>query len=285
MDIKKNVDLKPYNTYHTGGRSDFLCICRDLDELEEALVFARENNLEKMIIGGGSNVLFSDVGFKGFVIVNKIDHIKFGDDKIQAGSGYPLSKLLSESAKMGLSGMEFLAGIPGTVGGAVVGNAGSAEKSIAGVLSSVAVYSPDGDIFELRPDEIEFSYRKSNLPERNLIVLEASFLLKKGDPKKSSKVIRENIKIKSQKQPVGFSCGSYFKNPKGITAGEVIEKLGFKGKKVGGAQVSFEHANFIINTGNAKSKDIYKLAQQIKKAAKEKLEINLEEEVRYIGDF
>lgn len=285
MKIEKNKSLAQFITYQTGGAADFLCVCESLDDLEEALCFAGEKGLEYLVLGGGSNILFSDDGFRGLIILNKINYLNFNGETVSIGSGYSLAKLVSEMTKKGLSGLEFLAGISGTIGGAVFGNAGSWGRSVSEVVKTVKVYTPDGDVVELLPNELEFGYRKSNIGERNLIILEVDLSLKKDDPRKIKSRISENLKKKSETQPKEKSCGSFFKNPKGHSAGELIEKAGLKRKKIGGAQISEKHANFILNLGNAKSSDIYELAQAAKKAVKEKFEIELEEEVKLIGNF
>lgn len=285
MEIRKNINLSQYCTYRTGGNVDFLCICKNLDDLEDALFFAEEKGLEHFILGGGSNVLFSDDGFRGIVIVNKIDTINFEGERVSVGSGYSLAKLISETAERGLSGLEFLAGIPGTVGGAVFGNAGSWDHSISEAIKTVKIYTPDGDIVELLPDELGFNYRKSNIGERNLIILEVDFRLKKDSSEEIKEKIAENLKKKAETRPKGLSCGSFFKNSKEHSAGELIEKVGLKGEKIGSAQISEKHANFIINLGNATSSEIYQLAQLAKRAVKEKFGIELEEEIKLIGGF
>ena len=285
MEIQKNISLSQYNTYNTGGTADFLCVCRKFEDLEGTLFFAEEKGLEHFILGGGSNVLFSDDGFRGMVIVNKIESLSFEEEGMSVGAGYSLAKLLSETAGKGFLGLEFLAGIPGTVGGAVFGNAGSWDHSISEAIKTVKIYTPDGDIVELLPDELGFNYRKSNIGERNLIILEVDFRLKKDSSEEIKEKIAENLKKKAETRPKGLSCGSFFKNSKEHSAGELIEKVGLKGEKIGSAQISEKHANFIINLGNATSSEIYQLAQLAKRAVKEKFGIELEEEVKLIGDF
>jgi UDP-N-acetylmuramate dehydrogenase len=285
MEIQSNISLNNYSTYRTGGKADFLCECKDKEDMIEALCYAKNNNLDYIVIGGGSNILVSDKGYRGLVMANKIGGIEIEDNKVTVGAGVPMPKLILMLQDIGLSGLEFMAGIPGTVGGAIMGNAGAWKHEISENLVNIVVIDNEDGIREIKSRDITFSYRKSNFQESDYIITAATFKLKK----KESALIKEEtigyLKKKIKAQPKGLYCGSYFKNPKEKPAGMIIEELVFKGKKVGGAEVSEKHANFIINTGNATSKDIYDLSLSIKNRAKEKLGIDLIEEVKLIGDF
>lgn len=285
MEITNNVNLSKCNFYRTGGQADFYCECRKALDFLEALEFAKGRKIPFVIIGGGSNILVSDKGFRGLVIVNKIKDLKSSGARVEVGSGYGMAKMLVFLLEGGLSGLEFMAGIPGTVGGAIYGNAGSFGQSISDYLVSVTVINEKRKIVKRDKKDLKFSYRKSSLSDSGDLVILAVFDFKKGNPREIKEKMNGYLKKKKLAQPPGFSCGSYFKNPKGDYAGRVIEELNFKGKEIGGAQVSKKHANFIVNTGHATSDDIYRLAQEIKKAAREKLGVKLEEEVKYIGEF
>lgn len=285
MEIQSNICLSKYSTYRTGGPADFLGECKSKKELLSAIDYAKDRKLDFRVIGGGNNILFSDAGFRGLVIVNKIGGIEINGTRITVGSGYPISKLTLELSNKGLSGLEFMIGIPGTIGGAISGNAGAWGHEISEKLEKIAVIDKNNNLKEIYSKDIIFSYRKSDLAKKGYIVISATFKLEKREPNEIKKEMKDYLEKKRDSQPKGFSCGSYFKNPKEKPAGMIIEDLGFKGKRIGGAQVSEKHANFILNTGNAVSKDIYQLAQMIKKAAKEKLGIELKEEVKYIGKF
>jgi UDP-N-acetylmuramate dehydrogenase len=282
MKIEKDINLKPYSTYRTGGKADFLCVCEKRSELVESIRYAKEQGIDYVVIGGGSNVLFSDSGFRGLVVVNRSSSIKIKENLIEVDSGFSLSKLIIKSTESGLSGFENLTGIPGTIGGAIYGNAGAFGSEISDNLIKVTVFRGGEEVI-LKKDEITFGYRNSLFKENDDLILTATFKLIKSKPeriKKDQKAI-----IEKRNNPKGLTCGSFFKNPKGDSAGRIIDSLGLKGESVGGAVVSESHANFIINTGNATSIDIYKLSRKLKKEVKKSHNTDLTEEVQLIGDF
>lgn len=312
MDIKENIILASYTTLRVGGPAKFFCEAKNEKEILEALEFAEEKKLPVFVLGGGSNILVSDKGFDGLVI--KILNTKYRilDTKIDCGAGCLLSKIVSESVKAGLTGLEWAAGIPGTVGGAVWGNAGAFGYCIAEAVESVKVIDTGAlstgslAVLGMTASGCQFSYRDSIFKENpNLIIFSVLLKLKKGDSVKSQQKVKEILAARKEKQPFYFpSSGSFFKNPivknrkiveeykrdtgnkseKGvIPAGYIIEALGLKGKKIGGAQVSDKHANFIMNTGKAKAEDFIILAAIIKTRVRNKFGIQLKEEVQMVG--
>jgi len=246
-------------------------------------------------LGGGSNLLVSDKGFKGVVIKVQITNYKFQTNSksqitnISAGAGLPLNKLVQLAAERGLTGLEWAAGIPGTVGGAVFGNAGwpSNKKNISSVIKWV-------EVLETKPKsksriknyglkDCKFVYRDSVFKHKpGLVILSVCLKLREGNIKKIKKEISEILEKRKGRTPVGFSAGSIFKNPPGKRAGELIEKCGLKGKKIGGAEISKIHANFIVNLDGATAEDVKKLINLIKKEVRKKFKIILEEEIQKI---
>ena len=309
LNIKENVILAPYTTFKIGGPARYFIEISDKNELLEVFDFVSKKNLKYFILGGGSNLLISDKGFDGVVI--KIKLTEFNVDKKQnvfiVSSGVPLAKIIRESAAEGMSGMEWAAGIPGTVGGAIRGNARAFGKDTSTVIESVEFLDAnDMKIKNFDHNECEFSYWGSIFKKKeNLIVLSAKIKLESGDKNKSQEEITNIIKKRIAVQPQGVgSPGSFFLNPvvtndelrqeferdKGmkskddkLPAGWIIEQAGLSGKKIGGAMVSEKHANFIVNNGNATAEDVLMLTSYIKQQVRDKYGIQLESEVNYVG--
>jgi len=321
--FQKNVSLKNYTTFKIGGRAKYFFAAKTKGDLIEAVSVAKKLRLPFFILGGGSNLLISDDGFKELVIKIENLKLKIENSKLIVDAGVSLSKLVDISTKRGLTGLEWAVGIPGTVGGAVFGNAGAFQKSMKNVVKEVEVY----DAKELRIENYElsdcqFGYRDSvfkqkknqstkqsfvlgrapkhikNLCARcpDLIILSVVFKLKKGRKSEIKKKIKEYLNYKKETHPLNYpSAGSVFKNPSpsqvflkkfgrasGFSAGELIQKCGLKGKKIGNAKISEKHANFIVNLGNARAKDVKKLINLAKKEVKKKFKINLEEEIELL---
>jgi len=243
---------------------------------------ANEEKIPYLVIGAGSNLLVSDEGFRGLVIKMTSDNLEVNGEQIIAESGLPISKLVKETADKGLSGLEFLAGIPGTVGGAVVGNAGAWGESLGDKISQVEVLKEKGKAAWIDKDNCQFSYRDSVFKHKTWIVLRVKITLKKGSSQKIKTKIEENLNKKSN-QPHEPSAGCIFVNPRPDIAAKLIEECGLKGKTAGGAKISEKHSNFIVNTGEAKAKDVCQLINEVKKSVKEKFGVDLQEEVRFIG--
>ena len=328
VEIQENIPLAPYTTFKVGGAARFFAEAKNEEEIIKAISFAEDKNLPFFILAGGSNVLISDKGFGGLVI--KISNFEFqiSNLRIECGAGCLLSKIVNESVKNNLTGFEWAAGIPGTIGGAVRGNAGALGHNMANVVESVKVLRIRNSKFEIRNkfkiqnsnnqnksqlqitnyklQDCQFSYRDSVFKQNNnLIILSVALKLQEGDMEKSRQVVKDILKKRKQKQPLNFpSAGSFFRNPAvkdkklikeferdtrqkiigdKIPAGYLIEALGLKGKKIGGAMVSQSHGNFIVNAGNAKAEDVVILASLIKQKVRNRFGIQLLEEVQYVG--
>jgi len=281
MKLEKNKSLKEMTTWRVGGPADFFVEARSVEEAKEAIAFANKEKIPFVIIGNGSNILVNDNGFRGLVI--KINDKKInikGKNIIECSSGLSLAQLMKLANDNNLYGAEFLWGIPGTVGGAIVGNAGMNNMEIKNILASIKYIDSTGKIVLLKKDDIKFTYRSSSLKSKNIVIISAKFKLSK---KKNNFSI--NLPRKRENQPIGFSAGSVFKNPrKGWAAGKMIEDLNLRGKKIGGAKISEMHGNFILNINNAKSSDILKLITEIQDKVKNKFGVQLKTEVRLLGE-
>jgi UDP-N-acetylmuramate dehydrogenase len=288
--MERNVLLSKYTTFRIGGRAKYFFKARNKKELISAIKFAKSKRLPFFVLGGGSNLLVSDKGFRGVVIKIQITNYKFQTNSksqitgISVGAGLSLSKLVQLAAEKGLSGLEWAVGIPGTVGGAVYGNAGAFKKSMKDITKTVTVLEGGFKIKKYKNKDCRFGYRDSVFKHnKNLIIISTELKLKKGEKKEIQKKIKENLEYKKRVQPLNYaSAGSIFKNPHNFSAGELIEKCGLKGKKIGGAKISEKHANFIVNLKKAKAKDVKNLINLIKKEVKKKFKINLEEEIRFL---
>ena len=282
-DIKKlkvgkcevNVDLKNYCTYKVGGIGKILVIPNNLPCLLKLIEYIKKNKIKYKILGNGSNLIFGD--FDGVLIkLDKFDDLKINDTTIVVGAGYPLIKLAIKVSKLGLTGLEFATGIPGTVGGAVYMNAGAYKTDMGYIVSEVKVIDSDLNIKTLYNKELNYHYRDSLFQHADYIILEAKIVLKKGNKDEIMEIIENRKQRRLLTQPLEYpSAGSVFRNPINDFAGRLIEDIGYKGKEVGGAKVSEKHANFIINYNNAKSEDIIKLINNIKKDVKLKHNIDL----------
>jgi len=285
--IKKNIKLAPYTTFKIGGPAKYFFISKTKKDLIKAILFAKKEKLPFFILGGGGNVLVSDRGFRGMVIKVRSQKSEVRSNKIFAETGISLGQLVQLSLKNNLSGLEWAIGIPGTLGGAIYGNAGAFGKSIGDNIKEVEVLDLKKEKTKiLKNKECQFSYRETIFKKKqpNLIIFSAKLQLKKGNKSEIEEKIKEYLNYRKRTQPLNFpSAGSVFINPKGFSAGELIEKCGLKGKKIGQAQISAKHANFILNLGGAKAKDVEKLIILIKKKVKNKFEINLKEEIQYLG--
>ena len=239
-----------------------------------------------MVLGFGSNVLFSDKEYKGIIIkLDAFDEIEIQGTKVKAGSGVSLMRLASQTIRKGLSGLEFATGIPGTVGGAVYMNAGAYKSDMGYVVKEVKVLTKDLKVITMVNQEMDFHYRSSFLQKhKDYICLEATFKLKKGKKEEMEELVKERKKRRVESQPLEYpSAGSVFRNPEGDFAGRLIEELGYKGLTKGGAQISNKHANFIINIGGAKAKDILELIRFIQESVYDKYHIQLKVEQEFIN--
>ena len=295
--IKQNVSLLNYTTFRIGGKAKYFFIADKKEDLIRSVLMAKKINLPFFILGQGSNLLVSDKGYNGLVIKIENKKYKIKNNKIITEAGMPFAPLVSLAKTNNLTGLEWGIGIPGTVGGAVYGNAGAFKKSISDNVTQVEVFDSNTKKTKIfKNKECKFKYRESIFKnKKNLIILSAEFKFKKNNQREIQKLIQKYLNYKKSKQPLNYpSAGSIFKNTPNFSAGELIERSGLMGKKIGGAQISKKHANFIINLGNvhpvrntisngAKAKDVFKLIKLIKKQVKKKFKINLEEEIQYLG--
>lgn len=285
-DVVVNANLSKYTTYRVGGIAKVLVYPKDVDKLIELMEIIHENDIKALVLGNGSNILFSENIYDGIIIkLDMFDNIEFDDNKIIVGSGYSLVKLATEAVKQGLSGLEFASGIPGTVGGAVFMNAGAYGDDMSKVVKSVKVLTPDLEVINLTNEQLTFNYRESFIQKnRSYICLEATLELEHGEREALQDIVKERKLQRKRTQPLEYpTAGSVFRNPKGQYAGKLIEDLGLKGYTIGGAKISEKHANFIINTGDAKADDIKRIIDIVKRKARKKYKIKLRVEQRLIN--
>lgn len=272
-----NISLKKLTSYKLDDITKQLIYPENIDELKEIIKDIREDNFKYKVIGGGSNLIF-DGNYNGVLIkLDYFNNVEFDGTNIIVGAGYSLQKLAVTVCKMGLSGLEFATGIPGTIGGACFNNSGAYNSDMGYIVTYVKVLTPSLEIKTLYNKDLEYHYRTSFFKEHpGYIILEAKLKLKKGNKQDIIDIVTDRRKRRLESQPLNYpSAGSVFRNPEGNYAGKLIEDCGFKGKKVGGAKVSEKHANFIVNTGRAKGSDIIKLIKKIQNKVKEEYGIDL----------
>lgn len=280
--IQKNRNLSDITTMGVGGPAEYFAEVFSLDELRQAVAFSQKLRLRTMVLGRGSNSLFDDRGFKGLVILNRMAFLeRLGKTSIRAESGYNFSLLGAQTARWGLSGLEFASGIPGSVGGAIFMNAGANGKETCDTLKHVELIDHEGRLSSLSRDEMTFSYRKSPFQNRKVVITAATFELTENPNARQDQL--NIIQKRKATQPLSEkSAGCVFRNPSDSHSGALIEQCGLKGMQIGGAQVSLIHANFIVNTGNATTQDILNLAEHIRQRVHEQTGETLQMEIRAI---
>ncbi|EIT84996.1 UDP-N-acetylenolpyruvoylglucosamine reductase [Fictibacillus macauensis ZFHKF-1] len=281
-----NEPLKNHTTLKIGGPADLFFEPNSTESLEKAMKLITAAKVPFRAIGRGSNLLVADGGIEGVVIKlgDGLDHLYEEGDEFTVGAGYSLVKLATVLSRKGYSGLEFSAGIPGSVGGAVFMNAGAHGADMSCILKKALVLMPNGDLRWFTKEEMDFSYRTSILQSNGGICVEAVLDLKQGNKEEIMQELKKNKDYRRNTQPWNFPCcGSVFRNPLPHYAGQLIESSGLKGTSVGGAQISEMHANFIVNTGNAKAQDVLDLIALIQKEIKERHGVNIETEVEIIG--
>jgi UDP-N-acetylmuramate dehydrogenase len=308
INIKEKVPLSDFTSFHLGGPARYFMEVKNKNDLEEALEFIKKEKVDWFILGGGSNLLVSDQGFNGLVIKINNQKVEIQGTKIIAGAGLLLSEAVSLAGKNNLSGLEWAMGIPGTLGGAIFGNAGAYGSSISDNIEKVEVVDSSREKFSWKSyssGDCQFAYRNSIFKQRKeLIIFSVVFSLVLGKTEEIADKMKKIIQARIGKLPQDPSAGSFFKNPQvknqkvlaefekdqgikspdgKIPAGWLIDQLGLCGKKIGGAMVSAEHSNFIINTGGAKAEDVIILASLIKQKVRNHFGVQLEEEVQSIG--
>lgn len=282
--MKRNEPLSKHSSFKIGGPAEFYFEPKTISELKEALRFAKEKSKNVFFLGNGSNLLVSDKGFKGVVIRPRMSREVASGESVEAESGVPIGKLLNLLANKGLSGLEFMAGIPGSVGGSVAMDAGVGDKWLGLWVVRVWALDREGREKILSQKQCRFGYRKSIFQKGNLVITKVEFKLNKGDPEKIKEEIKQLWKARLAKQPYDLpSAGSFFKNPKGKFAGQLIDAAGCKGMRVGDAEVSLKHGNFIVNRGKAKASQVLKLAIKIQRKVMGKFRVKLEPEVKVLS--
>ena len=304
--VEQNFPLKQKTTMRVGGEARFFYQAKTIPQLIKAVKIARSLQIPHLILGGGSNIIVSDQGYPGLAIENRTSQIEVQDGQVAVDSGVFLDLLVRSLVEQGRGGLEFLAGIPGTVGGAVINNAGSFGWQINNFLISCLILDPDSQEKVVSPDKLGFDYRKSALKaqtegEEFPVILRAVFKVNKSSSEAVMRKINDYRRMREKNQPQQFSAGCIFCNPKikgdipkewqekvkegRISAGYLLDMAGAKKLREGGARVSPEHANFIINPSRAKAEQIKKLADKMKKLVKDKYGISLIREVEFIGKF
>ena len=281
-----NEKISNYTTYRVGGKARAICYPKGEDELIKLVSLLKKRNIKYFVLGNGSNVLFSDKLYDGIIIkLDNFNKISIDGNTITVGAGYPLIKLSNDAMRNSLIGLEFANGIPGTVGGAIFMNAGAYGEDMSKIVESVRVLTSDGKIEEFNNEEMKFSYRTSLLQDHlDYVCVGAKLKLGSGNKEEIEKIMTERRIQRRESQPLNFpSAGSVFRNPPGMYAGKLIDDMGLKGYTIGRAKVSEKHANFIVNTGNAKATDIKKIIDLIKQKALIKYGIRLRVEQRLIN--
>jgi len=284
--VSTKEPMSLHTTFRTGGAADIFAEPSDIGELKKALELLKGEPF--YLIGNGSNLLVSDKGIRGVVLhlTKGFDHIKVEGNTIICGSAATLSQIARVALDNSLSGFEFAAGIPGSLGGAVVMNAGAYDGEMRQVVKRVTLLDYEGRIVQKNVEEMHFAYRHSLLKEERFIVLEALIELQKGIPSDIRNKMNDLAARRREKQPLEYpSAGSTFKRPNGYFAAKLIQDAGLRGFCVGGAQVSQKHCGFVINRGNATSADIYKLIREVQKRVRDRLGVTLETEVICLGEF
>ncbi len=283
-----NEPMASHTTFRIGGPADYFVMPETVEELRGVLELCKEEHVPYFILGNGSNLLVGDKGFRGVVIqlYKNFDGLSVEGTKVTAKSGAMLIRVAKEAGKAGLTGLEFASGIPGTIGGAMVMNAGAYGGEMKDVVTAVTVLTKDGEIKTLTGEEMNFRYRGSVVEDEGYIVLEAVMELKEGNLEEIQGRIEELSVQRKTKQPIEYpSAGSTFKRPEGYFAGKLIQDANLRGYQVGGAQVSEKHCGFVINAGGATAADVMQLMKDVSEKVQEQFGVTLEPEVKRIGEF
>jgi UDP-N-acetylmuramate dehydrogenase len=289
-EIRGEVRFKEMLSFHTslriGGPADIFVVPQDIDDIRHALLYAEREQLPVAVVGGGNNLLVTDRGIRGVVLKLEgcLGRAEFNGEEAVAGAGVGLSALIREAAALNLGGIEPLVGIPATIGGALAMNAGTADGAIGDYVSAVYFLHPDGTIGECKPATGGFSYEQFSLPD-GAVLVGARLRFHRRPYGEIQKEIKQRLKLKKQTQPLALaSAGCVWKNPPGEQATKLIERVGLKGKRLNGAEISAKHANFIVNRGQASAADIQALMDLTRERVQAQLGITLETEIRVIGE-
>ena len=286
--ILEQESMKKHTTFRIGGPADIFAVPDTIEKAAKIIGICREQKVPFYVIGNGSNLLVSDQGYKGVVVqvYKNLSAIEIKGDIITAQAGAMLSVIAKKAMAASLTGFEFASGIPGTVGGAAVMNAGAYGGEMKQVLTEVTVLTREGELRRIPSEELKLGYRYSVIPEKGWIVLEAKLKLHRGDYDMIRARMDELKEKRVEKQPLELpSAGSTFKRPEGYFAGKLIMDAGLRGFSVGGAQVSEKHCGFVVNTGEATAKDVRDLIREVSRQVKTKFGVELEPEVKMLGEF
>ena len=286
--ILEQEPMCKHTTFRIGGAAKYFAMPKNTAEIQTLIAYCKEHKLDYCVLGNGSNVLFTDAGYDGLIIQigSAMSEIRVDGTSVYAQAGAILARVANLAYEAGLTGMEFAAGIPGSIGGAIVMNAGAYGGEMKDILQKVTVLTPDGTVQTLSVEELELSYRHSIIPEKGYLVISAVLKLQPGNADEIQSIMDDLKEKRVSKQPLEYpSAGSTFKRPEGYFAGKLIQDAGLRGFRVGGAQVSEKHCGFIINRDRATSTDICQLMQQVSEIVYEKFGVRLEPEVKKIGEF
>jgi UDP-N-acetylmuramate dehydrogenase len=289
--VQENAPVARFTSLRTGGPADWLVVVETVTALRKAVVLAWRCGCKCRVLGGGSNVLVSDEGIRGVVVLNRARGVCFTRGGVKAESGVSLSTLVRECVAQGLGGLEWAVGIPGSVGGAIVGNAGAWGGDVASALIRGQVLGQDGVVRTWLPERFTFGYRTSLLKApsspggRQEVVLGAEFRLQRRERKDLEERVEEIVSQRKASQPAGATCGSVFKNPPGDYAGRLIEAVGLKGHRRGSAEISGKHANFVVNRGGAKAADVKGLIDLARSSVSARFGTELELEIELLGEW
>lgn len=291
--LQRDASLAKYTSARLGGRADWLYLAKETNqELLEVVQTAWEEGLPVRILGGGANMLVSDKGVRGLVVVNRVTEIEFGDwhegRNVSASGGTGLLRLARDCAARGLSGLEWAVGVPGTLGGAIVNNAGAHGSDLSQIVADVVVYDIHKGPQMMTNSELQYGYRHSALKireDRHFVVLLATLMLEEDEPNVIEQRMEEFNAYRKRTQPPGASLGSIFKNPPDDYAGRLIEVCGLKGHQIGGVQVSPVHANFFVNLGEGSAQDYLSLIRYVQDVVSRKQGVNLELEIELLGEW
>ena len=280
--------MKQHTTFRVGGNADYFVMPQNAEEVKNIVALCKEAEMPYYILGNGSNLLVGDKGYRGVIIqiYKEMNHIRIDGDKVIAQAGALLSRVGTATLEAELTGFEFAAGIPGTVGGAVFMNAGAYGGEMKDIIANATVLTQDGDIVTINKEDLELGYRTSVIAKKGYVVLEAEYQLQKGD-KEAIRARMDELKVQRvTKQPLEYpSAGSTFKRPEGCFAGKLIQDAGLRGFQVGGAQVSEKHCGFVINKDQATAADIRELMRQVSDKVMQEFGVKLEPEVKTLGEF
>lgn len=281
-----NEPMSEHTTFEIGGPADFYVIPEDFDEVRDVIAACKDAGVDYFVLGCGSDLLVSDEGYRGVIVAvaDGLVGVSVEDDEICCQAGVGLREASEMACELGLSGLEFACGIPGSVGGACFMNAGAYGGCMADALKEVRVLLPDGSVDDVPVDELELGYRKSRIADEGWVVLSATFGLNPGDPEKIRATMDDLTHQREEKQPLELpSAGSTFKRPEGHFAGKLITDAGLKGYQSGGAAVSKKHAGFVVNVGGATAADVHAVIEHVQDEVERQFSVRLEPEVRFLG--